>query len=88
MLEVADALATVLAHARPLAVEVAALTPAALGQVLAVDVTADMDSPPFPKSLRDGYAVRSADCAQHNAELKVVETVPAGKLPTRTTLLH
>jgi molybdopterin molybdotransferase len=83
MLEVADALATVLEHAKPLKTEFAALTTAALGQVLAADITADMDSPPFPKSLRDGYAVRSADCAQPNAELKVVEEVPAGKMPTK-----
>jgi molybdopterin molybdotransferase len=83
MLEVADALATVLKHAGPLQSEVVALTAAALGQVLAVAVTADMDSPPFPKSLRDGYAVRSADCASPGAELKVIEEVPAGKVPTK-----
>ncbi|MCI0700979.1 MAG: molybdopterin molybdotransferase MoeA [Planctomycetia bacterium] len=84
MLEVADALAEVLKHARPLKTEVAALTSSALGQVLAVDIPADMDSPPFPKALRDGFAVRSADCASPNAELKVVEEVPAGAMPTKT----
>jgi len=84
MLEVADALAEVLKHARPLKTEVAALTSAALGLVLAVDIPADMDSPPFPKSLRDGFAVRAADCASPNAELKVVEEVPAGAMPTKT----
>jgi molybdopterin molybdotransferase len=84
MLEVADALAEVLKHARPLKPEVAALTPAALGQVLAVDILADTDSPPFPKSLRDGFAVRSVDCTAAGAELKVVEEVPAGKVPTRS----
>ncbi len=83
MLEVADAIAAVLKHAKPLKTEVAALTTAALGQVLAADIVADVDSPPFPKSLRDGYAVRSTDCASLNAELKVVEEVPAGKMPTK-----
>lgn len=83
MIEVADALATVLQHAKPLKTEVAALTTAALGQVLAVDIVADMDSPPFPKSLRDGYAVRSADCAAAGAELTVIEEVPAGKVPAK-----
>ena len=83
MLEVADALAEVLKHARPLRTEVAALTSAALGQVLAADILADIDSPPFAKSLRDGYAVRSADCASSNTELKVIEEVPAGKMPTK-----
>jgi molybdopterin molybdotransferase len=82
MLEVADALAAVLARAKPLKTEYAALTTAALGQVLAADITADLDSPPFPKSLRDGYAVRAADCTP-NAELRVVEEVPAGKFPTK-----
>jgi molybdopterin molybdotransferase len=84
MLEVADALVTVLNHARTLESEVVALTPAALGRVLAVDVAADVDSPPFAKSLRDGFAVRSADCAAPGAELKVIEEVPAGKVPTRS----
>jgi molybdopterin molybdotransferase len=83
MLEVADALAEVLKHARPLKTEVAALTTAALGQVLAVDITADLDSPPFPKALRDGFAVRSADCISAGAELTVIEDVPAGKVPTK-----
>jgi molybdopterin molybdotransferase len=83
MLEVTDALAEVLKHARPLKAEVAALTTAALGRVLAADVTADADSPPFPKSLRDGFAVRADDCTSPNAELQVIEEVPAGKVPTR-----
>jgi molybdopterin molybdotransferase len=83
MLEVADALAEVLKHAKPLKTEVAALTTAALGQVLAVDIAADLDSPPFPKSLRDGYAVRATDCVSPNSELRVIEEVPAGKMPTK-----
>ena len=83
MLDVADALAAVLKHAKPLKPEVAALTTAALGQVLAADIAADLDSPPFAKSLRDGYAVRSADCATANAELIVIEEVPAGKVPMK-----
>ncbi|QJW96919.1 molybdopterin molybdotransferase MoeA [Frigoriglobus tundricola] len=84
MLEVADALAEVLKHARPLETETVALAPAALGHVLAADIAADIDSPPFPKSLRDGYAVRSADCAAPGAELKVVAEIPAGVVPTRS----
>jgi molybdopterin molybdotransferase len=83
MLEVADALAEILTHARPLKTEIAALTTQALGQVLAADITADLDSPPFPKALRDGYAVRAADCATPGAELTVIEEVPAGKVPAR-----
>ena len=33
----------------------------ALGLVLAEDLYADRDFPPFPRSTRDGYAVRAAD---------------------------
>ena len=35
----------------------------ALGRVLAEDVTAERDQPPFPRSPLDGYAVRAADVA-------------------------
>jgi molybdopterin molybdotransferase len=84
MLEVAEALAEVLARVRPLAARAEALSPAVLGRVLAADVRADADSPPFPKSLRDGYAVRSADCAAPGAELRVVAEIAAGVVTTRT----
>lgn len=81
MLEVADALAEVLARVRPLApVSTPLGSPLLVGAVLATDITADRDAPPFDKSLRDGYAVRSAD--QFDAELRVVEEVPAGTIPT------
>lgn len=81
MLEVADALTEVLRHARPLKPEVAAPDPTLLGRVLAAGVAAGRDSPLFDKSLRDGYAVRAADCAQTTAELRVVEEVAAGAVP-------
>lgn len=42
------------------ATEVAALGEAH-GRVLAQPVTADRDQPPFPRSTRDGYALRAAD---------------------------
>jgi len=83
MLEVAEALAAVLEHARPRRPEAVALSPVVLGRVLAMHATADRDSPPFDKSLRDGYAVRSADCAGGAAELRVVEEVPAGAVPAK-----
>ena len=76
MLEVAEALAAVLEHARPRRPEAVPLSPVVLGRVLAADATADRDSPPFDKSLRDGYAVRSAECAG-GAELRVIEEVPS-----------
>lgn len=57
-------------------------TPAALGRVLAEDVRAEFDVPPFPNSAMDGYAVRAADIADaapdHPVELRVIADVPAG----------
>ncbi len=51
-----------------------------LGRVLATDVFSDMDMPPFNKSAVDGYACRRDDLQK---ELKVLETIPAGKTPTK-----
>ncbi|QDU40984.1 Molybdopterin molybdenumtransferase [Maioricimonas rarisocia] len=53
----------------------------AAGYVLADDVTAAIDSPPFDKALMDGYAVRFADVASTPVELRVVEEVTAGRTP-------
>jgi molybdopterin molybdotransferase len=83
MLEVAEALSQVVARVRPLAARDEPLSYATLGRVLAADVRADTDSPPFPKSLRDGFAVRSADCAAPGAELRVVAEIAAGAVPTQ-----
>jgi molybdopterin molybdotransferase len=51
-----------------------------LGRILAVDVFSDMDMPPFDKSAVDGYSCRFSDLKN---ELKVLEIIPAGKVPTR-----
>src|SRR6185369_12916301 len=48
------------------------------GQVLAEQVNADRNFPPFPRATRDGYAVRAADVAQVPAELEIVGEVKAG----------
>ena len=53
--------------------------PDALGRVLAADVHADMDMPPFAKSSMDGYACRATDAFE---PLRVLEIVPAGRVPT------
>ena len=52
----------------------------ALGRILAEDVASDIDMPPFNKSAMDGYACRRADLAN---ELTIVETIPAGRAPTK-----
>lgn len=50
------------------------------GRILAEDVFADADMPPFNKSAMDGYACRRDDLGQ---ELSVVEIIPAGYSPTQ-----
>jgi molybdopterin molybdotransferase len=53
----------------------------AAGRILAEAIFADHDMPPFPRSTRDGYAVRAADLAQLPAKLKVLGEIKAGPLP-------
>src|SRR5271166_4392303 len=50
----------------------------ALGLVLAEDLRADRDLPPFPRSTRDGYAVRAADVAAPPTRLRCVGEIKAG----------
>jgi molybdopterin molybdotransferase len=52
----------------------------AAGRVLAEVVPADRDLPPFPRSTRDGYAVRSSDVLQIPAKLRVVGEIRAGEM--------
>lgn len=47
------------------------------GRVLATAVRADRDLPPFPRSTRDGFAVRAADCSA-GATLKIIGEIRAG----------
>jgi molybdopterin molybdotransferase len=82
MLTVEQALESVLSHARPLPAASRTLE-AALGCVLADDAIADMDSPPFDKSLVDGYAVRSRDLEGSDRRLAVGEAIMAGQTPSR-----
>ena len=49
------------------------------GRVLATDVVADRDYPPFHRSTRDGYAVRAADLAALPATLECAGAVRAGE---------
>jgi molybdopterin molybdotransferase len=79
LLTLDEALAIVLKSARTLESEPVELAQA-IGRVLAQDVASDVDMPPFPKAAMDGYACRRADLGR---ELSVVETIPAGSLPTQ-----
>ncbi|OGS93458.1 MAG: molybdenum cofactor biosynthesis protein [Gallionellales bacterium GWA2_59_43] len=55
-----------------------------LGRVLAEDIRANRDLPPYDVSAMDGFAVRSTDLAGGSVELEVVEDIKAGDMPTMT----
>jgi molybdopterin molybdotransferase len=67
----------VLAHRRTPSTELVPLA-AAQGRVLAGPVTADRDTPPFHRSTRDGYAVRSVDVATAPSRLHCIGQARAG----------
>jgi len=46
--------------------------------VLAEDIRADRDLPPFPRATRDGFALRATDLAHLPAKLKVTGEIRAG----------
>ena len=50
---------------------------ACAGRILAEEITADRDYPPFARSARDGFAVRAADVP---GELRVIGEVRAGEV--------
>lgn len=50
----------------------------ALGRILAEDLAADRDYPPFARSARDGFAVRSADTASAPVTLHLIGEARAG----------
>ncbi|MFP6558803.1 gephyrin-like molybdotransferase Glp [Paraburkholderia sp. B3] len=85
MLSTADALATLLGAARPIAGTADATetlpTLDALNRVLAVDVVSPLDVPPMHTSAMDGYAVRVADLVQGNRHMPVSQRIPAGYAP-------
>jgi molybdopterin molybdotransferase len=79
MLEVDAAREIVLLHAARLAPAIVPLRDS-LGRVSAESVSADRDSPPFDKSMMDGYAVRASDVSA-GVVLRLVEEIPAGAVP-------
>src|SRR5690242_19030957 len=83
MISVEEATARILAAFVPLGAEVVALDQA-LGRTLAKPVTARLDNPPHSASAMDGYAVRAEDVASLPVRLKVIESIAAGALPTRS----
>lgn len=51
----------------------------ALGRILAQEVRADREYPPFDRAARDGFAVRSTDCQKAGTTLHVIGEVAAGR---------
>ncbi len=56
----------------------------ALNRVLADEVHANRDIPPYDVSAMDGYALRSADLGKIPAVLEIIEDIKAGDLPALT----
>ncbi|MBI2826765.1 MAG: molybdopterin molybdotransferase MoeA [Planctomycetia bacterium] len=81
MITVEEALQHVSERARPLSARTTPIRDA-LGLALDEDVTSDIDSPPYDKSVVDGYAVMAADLARDgHAQLAILEEVVAGSVP-------
>jgi molybdenum cofactor synthesis domain-containing protein len=79
MIPVAEAIQIVLNQTSRLNSESISL-PEALGRVLAEDIIADTDLPPFDRSQMDGYAIRSTDVQSYMpARLKIVGESAAGR---------
>jgi len=85
VLTVAQARARILERITPLAAEDVPLTQAR-GRVLAEEVHAERDVPPFTNSAMDGYAIRAVDVrgasASQPVRLRLLGEVRAGAAPT------
>lgn len=77
MITVDQALSIVLDHVEPLGVETVRLEEAHR-RILAEDVRADIDLPPFDRARMDGYALRAADVSAVPARLRVIGEIAAG----------
>jgi molybdopterin molybdotransferase len=73
VIEIAEALV----RAHPAGIEHTDLN-AALGRVLAADIAADRDYPPFNRSTRDGFAVRSSDVESVPKRVRLIGESKAG----------
>jgi len=82
-LDLAEAIARVLARSKPLPAETVPLR-MALGMTLYEDVVSELAIQPFDNSAMDGFAVRAADTAGAPATLQVVGESRAGRPAQRT----
>jgi molybdopterin molybdotransferase len=85
LLSVDQARERILSHFQPVTTETLPLAGCS-NRVLAQDITATNDLPPFDNSSMDGFAVRAADVAKAGTDsprsLRVVADIPAGSQPT------
>ena len=82
-LKASEALRVIFDAVQPLGVETVGLM-SSLGRVLAEDIRANRDLPPYNASAMDGFALRAADIGSVPASLEVIEEINAGDLPQRT----
>lgn len=80
MLSVQEALDFLLQSARSVKEIETTSTLDANGRVLAVDQKSQLNVPSMDNTQMDGYAVRAADCAGGNAQLRVAQRIPAGHI--------
>lgn len=78
MIPVTEALDLITKHTERLGVGSVEIG-AAVGRVLAEDILADSDLPPFDRSQMDGYAIRSSDLGAGAANLNIVGESAAGR---------
>jgi len=82
LITVAEAQRLVVERAKPLDAERVPIE-RAFGRVLAEDVAARVDLPPFASSAMDGYALRSSDTATAPVSLAIAGSVAAGSPASR-----
>lgn len=77
MISISEAIQIIKAESGRLPIEQTELG-LARGRILAEDIVADCDLPPFDRAQMDGYAVRAADVANAPAHLRIVGESAAG----------
>ena len=80
MIDVQQAVQLIRQASQPLETESIAVVDA-LGRVTAGPVCADLDAPPFDKSMMDGFAVAAADITAANTNFAVIDSLAAGQTP-------
>ena len=82
LISVDEATASILESGSPVEQKETINIEQALGRVLAEDVCSTINVPGYDNSAMDGYAVRTADCAEVGARLLVAQRIPAGQTGT------